>query len=96
MTKRTPPAVRDMKKLQNTTHNLIPRSCMARVVKEALQYRHYNTRITQDAMDMLHGVSEDYVIKMFKAANVFAQIARRETVTADDMRAVSKLQGILK
>lgn len=88
---------REIKKLQNTTNHLIPRSCMERFVKETIQNCRCDAscRVTHDAVNILHEASEDHLIKQFQAANVFAAKAQRLTVTADDMKAVNEVRDIL-
>ena len=96
-TKRKTPVQKEIEKLQGSTNNLIPRSCIERFIKETIQNRRLNgnCRVTQEAVEMLHGASEDYLIKQFQAANVIAKKADRLTITEGDMRAVNEVRNIL-
>lgn len=94
--KRGCPLIKEMRKLQGTTNNLIPRSCFSRVAKEYVKDINYDLRVSNLAMDMLHEVSEEYLIKNFQAANLMAIAAKRETVTPTDLKTVIEVGSILK
>jgi histone H3/H4 len=92
--KRCPPVIKEIKKLQNTTHNLIPKSSLGRLVKEMVQNQNFNFRVTKNAVTLIQGASEDYLIKYLSAANEIAITNDRETITKQDMKLVAKVRDL--
>ena len=71
------------------TGTLIPRSCMKRVIDEHLAGHGGNFRITREAVNMLQLEAENRVVERLTKANRIAEIAKRDTVTADDLKMVA-------
>jgi len=61
-----------------------------------MQEINHDLRVTNVAMDMLHEVSEDFLIKNFQAANLMAIACKRETVTPVDLKTAIEVGSILK
>ena len=94
--KRVSPATREMRKLQSTTHNLIPRSCIERVVKDAIKEHNNTLRVTEKAVKMIHAVLEDHIVKIFRAGNHLAKNNKRDTLVPADLKAIECVMNILK
>ncbi len=71
------------------TGTLIPRSCMKRVIDDHLANHGGNFRITREAVNMLQLEAEARVVERLTKANKLAEIAKRDTVTADDLQLVA-------
>ena len=71
------------------TGTLIPRSCMKRVIDDHLSDHGGNFRITREAVNMLQLEAEARVVERLTKANKLAEIAKRDTVTADDLKLVA-------
>jgi len=80
---------KEIEKFQKATTPLIPRSCMKRVIDEQLRSYHGGFRITAEAVNMLQSEAEATVVSKLHKANKIAQIAKRDTVTAQDLNLVS-------
>ena len=76
--------------LQKSDKNLIPKSCFQRLVKD---YLGEGYRITSDASTMLQTETENFIVKRLSKANVLAQLAKRDTVTSDDVKMVDVLES---
>ena len=74
---------------QKITGPLIPRSCMKRVIDEHLADCGSGLRITREAVNMLQLEAENRVVERLTKANKIAEIAKRDTVTADDLKLVA-------
>ena len=81
---------KEIKKYQTkVTGTLIPRSCMKRVIDEHLADYAGNFRITRDAVNMLQLEAEARVVERLTKANKLAELAKRDTVTANDLKLVA-------
>ena len=65
--------------------NLIPITCMRRVIKDQLPA---GFRLTADAQKMLQTESENVLVEKLKKANFLANLCKRDTVTAEDLKNV--------
>ena len=75
--------------------NLIPASCMRRVVKEILN-DNGNFRISKAAQEMLQVEAETMVTGKFSRANRLARAAKRETVACCDFKLDDFCNGQLR
>jgi len=66
--------------------NLIPISCMRRVIKDQLPT---GIRLTAAAQKMLQPESENVLVEKLKKANHLAHLCKRDTVTAEDLKNVA-------
>ena len=80
---------KEIARCQSMEKHLIPVSCMRRVVSEILKKHGESLRITKDAQEMLQAEAEATVVSKLRKANKLASIAKRDTVTADDLKNVS-------
>ncbi|XP_040360686.1 histone H3-like centromeric protein A [Ixodes scapularis] len=94
---RTPPWLRDIRRLQRTTRPLIPRLSFARVVREILQGlapshsdRYYMQRL---ALPVLQDASEQFVTNFLSASYLCSLHAKRQTLRRED---IISLQNLLK
>lgn len=88
-------ALREIRKYQRGTENLIPRAPFIRLVREiafgtALGAK-TDIRFQQGAIDALRESSEAYIVKLFEDTNELCIHAKRVTITLSDMRLARRL-----
>ena len=100
---RTKLVLKDIAKLQATTHLLVPKSAMSRVVKDIFQKveeekpwgkREQPLKITTAAFDILHEVCEQYVTSTFSDAQTLALHRGRVTVDSKDFQVLRRFGRI--
>nr|XP_023021613.1 histone H3.3-like [Leptinotarsa decemlineata] len=88
--------LREIKRLQSTTSNLIPRLPFARVIREILmEHTTSDHRVQLEALQALQEAAELYLVQLFEDANRCAYHAKRVTVKPNDMNLVLEIRGIL-
>lgn len=87
--------LRDIRRLQETTHSLIPRAPFSRLVREiALKSSiHADLRFQSAALMALQEASEFYLISMFEDVNLCAIHGRRVTIMPRDISLTLKIRG---
>ncbi|VDO19971.1 unnamed protein product [Haemonchus placei] len=87
-------ALKEIRRLQKTTCNLIPKLPFQRVVREVVTelYPDCEYRFTVESCEALHVAAEDLLTRMFEEASTCAIHAKRVTVMPGDIRLVRKLQ----
>jgi histone H3/H4 len=71
--------------------NLIPASCMRRVVREILSSHGEGLRMTKDAQSMIQMEAESMLTQKFSRAMKIANIAKRDTISPEDMKMVDEI-----
>lgn len=86
--------LREIAKLQQTTKLSIPKAPFGRLVKEVLarETRNRSYRSTRVAVESLHEVSEDKVVRLIQFGNEAAHSAKRVTLKPSDLELIRKIQ----
>ena len=84
-------AIREIKKEQGKTHNIIPVAPFNRLTQEIAQGFKTDMRFKGEAHKALHAGAESYLVEVFQAANKVAIHGGRETVQAKDVKLVMEL-----
>ncbi|KAG5683702.1 putative histone H3-like 3 [Polypedilum vanderplanki] len=84
-------ALKEIRKLQNSTKIAIPRVVFARAVKEILQDSKENFKIQAQALIALQEAAEDYIVNHFEMMNLAAIHAKRVTVMQNDSKLVKRI-----
>ena len=79
-------ALREIRKEQKRTHNIIPVAPFNRLVQELSEKYKSGLRFKSQAYSAFHTAAEDYLISIFTDANKIAIHSRRETVQPKDIR----------
>ena len=79
-------AIREIKREQGRTQNIIPVAPFNRLTEEIAQSYHTDMRFKSEAHRALHAGAESYLVEVFQAANKVAIHGGRETVQAKDVR----------
>jgi histone H3/H4 len=79
---------------EEDSSHFIPKHSFQRLVREIAQDFSVDLRFQADAMDALQQVSEEYLINLFRDTQKCADHAKRETITAEDMRLVRFLRKV--
>lgn len=79
-------ALREVRKLQKTTHMVIPRIPFERIVRELLQDRRSNTRLSSASIQALQEAAEMYLTEMLREGNNYAIHAKRTTLSPADLQ----------
>jgi histone H3/H4 len=84
---------REIKRLQNTTHNLLKVAPFSRLVKETITKMSGGKtfRVQSEAITALMQASEAYLITLFEASYMCTNHAKRVTLKADDMQLVRRI-----
>ncbi len=86
-------AIREIKKEQGKTHNIIPVAPFNRLTQEIAQTYKADMRFKGEAHKALHAGAESYLVEVFQAANKVAIHGGRETVQAKDVKLVMDLSS---
>ena len=78
-------ALREVRKLQKTTHNVIPRVPFERLVRELLDDANGTARIRKQALRALQEAAESYVTDVLRQGNTYAIHAKRTTLCTADL-----------
>lgn len=70
-------AVRQIKDLQKTTHALVPKARMQRLIREILQDIPSSKRITKEATEVLHIAAEDVLVNAFVEVELMTRAGGR-------------------
>ena len=79
-------ALREVRKLQKTTHMVIPRIPFERIVREVLQDFSSNKRLSSGSIQALQEAAETYLTEMLREGNNYAIHAKRTTVSIADLQ----------
>lgn len=79
-------AIREIKREQGRTQNIIPVAPFNRLSQEIAQSYKADMRFKGEAHRALHAGAESYLVEVFQAANKVAIHGGRETVQAKDLR----------
>ena len=79
-------ALREIRREQKRTHNIIPVAPFNRLVQELSEPYKKGLRFKSQAYAAFHTACEDYLIKVFTDANKIAIHSRRETVQPKDIK----------
>ena len=79
-------AIREIKREQGRTQNIIPVAPFNRLSQEIAQSYKSDMRFKGEAHRALHAGAESYLVEVFQAANKVAIHGGRETVQAKDLR----------
>lgn len=86
-------AIREIRKEQGKTHNIIPVAPFNRLTQEIAQEFKTDMRFKGEAHKALHAGAESYLVEVFQAANKVAIHGGRETVQAKDVKLVMELSS---
>lgn len=85
--------LREIRHLQSSTHNILPKLSFARVVKEIFQdFGTRDMRVQTFALQALQAAAEMYLVDLFEDCNICALHCRRITVLDRDMRLARQLR----
>jgi histone H3/H4 len=90
--------LRDIRKLQATTHTLIPRLNFSRFVREvavSVIDHDKSLRWAGEALEALQAAAEAYLVGLFEDANLCAIHAKRVTIMAKDIYLARRIRGEL-
>lgn len=88
-------ALREIRRYQKSTKNLIPRMAFRRLVKDvafSCVYHTY-TRFTFSAVAALQEASEAYLVDLFRDTVTCAIHAKRVTIAVKDMQLARRIRG---
>ena len=86
-------ALKEIRKLQNTTNLLIPKKPFIRVVKEVTESLNAKGfRFTMPAIDALREASEAYLVRLFEDGTLQTVHAHRTTLMKADLKLVLRLR----
>ena len=86
---------KEVKMLQEKTTTMLPRSTFKRIVKqEAARHSTETVRFNVDAVDALQAAAEQELTTIFSGAAFIAGIAKRETITCEDMNNFQTLRKL--
>ena len=86
-------ALREIKRYQKSTKNLVPRAPFARLVRQIVGDNNAELRMSQRALQALQEASESYLTALFEDTNLCALHANRVTVQAKDMKLARRIRG---
>lgn len=86
-------SLREIRRYQKSTDNLIKRAPFCRLVREIAQEFKNDLRFTPQAFASLQEASEAYLAKVFEDANLLAIHARRVTVKPEDLKLTLRVRG---
>jgi histone H3/H4 len=87
-------ALREIRRHQKSTENLIPKAAFKRVVREILAGISPDMRVTRQAFAALQEEAEAHIVRSMGATNLIALHGKRQTITAKDMRLSNQLRGV--
>ena len=86
-------ALREIRKYQKSTDNLIRRQPFQRLVREIAQDFKKELRFQSSAIMALQEAAEAYLVGLFEDTNLCAIHARRVTIMPKDMQLARRLRG---
>jgi histone H3 len=84
-------ALREIKNQQKSTDNCIRKLPFQRLVREIAQDYKTDLRFTEGAFEALIDSSETFLVEFFDAGGKMLRRAKRQTLLADDMKMVSRI-----
>eukprot|EP00795_Rhopilema_esculentum_P016449 gene16449-7863_t len=86
-------ALREIQFYQSTSHLLIRRLPLVRLIKEICNHLvpNKNFRFKAAALAALHEATESFLVRLFEDSNIAAIHAKRVTVMPKDMRLVQRI-----
>lgn len=84
-------AIREIKKEQKSTNNIIPTAPFQRLVQEVAQNYKTDLRIKAEAYGALQHAAESHLIDLFNRSNKCAIHENRETIQTKDLRLAREL-----
>lgn len=85
-------ALREIRREQKKTKNIIPTAPFNRLVQEIAAKYKRDLRFKGEAYSAFHIAAEDYLIKCFSDANRLAIHSKRETVQPSDIKLARLMQ----
>lgn len=86
-------ALREIRKYQKSTNNLIAKQPFRRLVREIAQDLLSDVMFQQTAMLALQEAAETYLVSLFEDANLCAIHAKRVTIQPKDIQLACSLRG---
>ena len=90
-------ALREIRKYQKSTNNLIPRLSFERVVREICQEvrapQESDFRFHKASINALREAAEAYLVQLFEDTNLIALHAKRVTIQSKDMKLARRIRG---
>ena len=86
-------ALREIRKYQKSTENLIPKAPFRRVCAEVLSEQRIDFRFSTTGVMALRDATEAYLVDLFEMANLCAIHARRVTIMPKDIWLVRRIRG---
>lgn len=88
-------AIREIRKYQISTENLIKKLPFKRVVHDIFKEMNYDYWIQSSAIHAMQEASEMYLVKVFEDSNLCAIHAKRVTVLPRDIQLARRIRGDL-
>ena len=86
-------ALREIRKYQKSTHHLIPRMALQRLVKGLMAEMGLEYRMTSGCLAALQTAGENHIVDLFKGANLCCIHAKRITIMPKDLRLAMLIRG---
>ena len=95
MTRKERRAHKEVEALREQTTPILPRTTFKRIVtQEAAQHSSQRLRFNANAVKALQSAAESELTNIFTGAAIVASIAKRDTVTIEDMRNFQMLRNL--
>ena len=85
-------ALREIRKLQKGTENLVPKRAVVRLIKEIMQDFATDMRLTKEAGEAIQCIAETFVVELFEDSNLVSINSKRVTVMPRDVQTVLRIQ----
>ena len=86
-------ALREIRRYQKSSSNLLPRAAFQRVVREIAHRIDSDLRFASQALQALQEAGEAYLVGIFEDANLCALHANRVTIMRKDMDLARRIRG---
>lgn len=87
-------ALREIRKYQKTTENLVPKTAVLRLVREIISEKTEESfQLTKGAKQLLHDLFEDEGVKQFQITQLAALHAGRVTIQPSDMKNANNIRN---
>ncbi|KAG9510509.1 hypothetical protein GZH46_00944, partial [Fragariocoptes setiger] len=87
-------ALREIKRLQNTTNMQIPRACFQRLVREIMRdVSGEEYRFQTAALQALQEAAEAFLVRLFEDTNLCCIHAKRVTIMPRDIQLAQRIRG---
>lgn len=95
MTRKERRSQKEVEALREKTTPILPRTTFKRIVtQEAANHSEQHLRFNADAIKALQSAAESELTSIFSGAAIVASIAKRDTVTIEDMRNFQTLRNL--